>query len=94
MRSQPQMMSFTESNIQKLFGHEAAEDEDPMRLREYYFKGSAYEQIVNDSPVRVLVGHKGIGKSALIKVAIAEEQESRRAGEGCLCCTYPAKRYY
>jgi len=28
---------FSEINIQKLFGHEAAENEDPERLQEYYF---------------------------------------------------------
>lgn len=61
-----------------MFGHEAAEDEDPARLREYYFKTSTYEQVFVDLPLRILVGHKGIGKSALFKVAIAEEQERDR----------------
>ena len=36
-------LTFSELEIQKLFGHEAAEDEDPKRLREYYFKGNIYE---------------------------------------------------
>lgn len=66
---------FTEDNIQSLFGHEAAEDEDQSRLRQYYFKGNVYNQVVADLPLRLLVGHKGIGKSALLKVAIAEAQE-------------------
>ncbi|MGL4768183.1 MAG: P-loop ATPase, Sll1717 family [Formosimonas sp.] len=69
--------AFTEEILQKLFGHEAAEDEDPARLREYYFKGKVYEQVVADLPLRILVGHKGIGKSALFKVAIAEEAEKK-----------------
>jgi hypothetical protein len=64
-----------EENIHRLFGPEAAEDEDPQRLREYYFKVSAYEQVTANLPVRVLVGHKGIGKSALFKVAMTEDQE-------------------
>lgn len=72
------MPDFSEENIQNLFGHEAAEDEDPERLREYYFKNVAYQQIISDAPVRVLVGHKGIGKSALFKVAIAESLEQHR----------------
>jgi hypothetical protein len=67
------MTEFTEINIQKLFGHEAAEDEDPDRLREYYFKSSVYQRIVTDVPIRILVGHKGIGKSALLKMAIFED---------------------
>lgn len=68
-------LEFTESTIQGLFGHEAAEDENPERLKEYYFKGSSYEQITSEQAVRILVGHKGIGKSALFKVAIAENEE-------------------
>lgn len=68
-------INFTESEIQKLFGNEAAEDEDPQRLREYYFKSSVFSRVVTDLPLRILVGHKGIGKSALFKVAIAEEKE-------------------
>ena len=57
------MLAFDERSIQQLFGHEAAEDEDPRRLREYYFKTSVYDQVKADLPLRILVGHKGIGKS-------------------------------
>lgn len=64
---------FSESNIQSLFGHEAAEDEKPERLKQYYFKTSVYEQVSTDLPLRILVGHKGIGKSALFQVAIMED---------------------
>lgn len=68
-------ITFTESQIQRLFGHEAAEDEDPERLREYYLKSTVYDQVVANLPLRILVGHKGIGKSALFQVAMAEEAE-------------------
>lgn len=71
-------MDFTEENIAALFGHEAAEDEDIERLKSYYLKGSIYEQVVNDLPIRILVGHKGIGKSALFHVAMAENSASGR----------------
>jgi len=73
-----QKISFDEIEIQKLFGHEAAEDEDINRLREYYFKSSTYDQAVTDLPLRILVGHKGIGKSALFQVAMAEDFEAHR----------------
>lgn len=66
---------FTEENIQKLFGHEAAEDEDFERLKEYYFKNKVYARIIADLPLRILVGHKGIGKSALIKIAMSEDYD-------------------
>lgn len=67
-------MDFTEENIAALFGHEAAEDEDIDRLKGYYFKSDVYAQVANGLPIRILVGHKGIGKSALFKVSIAEEE--------------------
>jgi hypothetical protein len=69
-------LTFSEVEIQKLFGHEAAEDEIPERLREYYFKSSTYDQVVTDLPLRILVGHKGIGKSALFQIAMQEDQEN------------------
>jgi hypothetical protein len=68
-------LSFNEEEIQKLFGHEAAEDENLERLREYYFKSAVYDQVVANLPLRILVAHKGIGKSALFQVAMAEDKE-------------------
>ena len=69
-------LTFDELEIQALFGHEAAENESVTRLREYYFKTSTYDQVITDLPLRILVGHKGIGKSALFQVAMAEEDEA------------------
>src|SRR5687767_1320627 len=70
-------LQFDDETIQRLFGHEAAENEDPARLREYYFKTQIYDRIVADLPLRVLVGHKGIGKSALITVAMQEDRDRK-----------------
>ncbi len=71
-------LSFNEREIQELFGHEAAEDEHPARLRQYYFKTETYEKVTADLPLRILVGHKGIGKSALFRVAAQEDLEAGR----------------
>lgn len=71
-------MDFTEQNIAALFGHEAAEDEDIERLKSYYLKGAVYDQVANDLPIRILVGHKGIGKSALFHIAMAEDTQAGR----------------
>lgn len=68
-------LTFSEEQLQRLFGHEAAEDEDPERLREYYFKTNTYDEVAADLALRILVGHKGIGKSALFKVAMLEDRE-------------------
>lgn len=69
---------FDELTIQRLFGNEAAEDEDIERLKEYYFKNDIFDKITVDLPLRILVGHKGIGKSALFNVAMFEDKELRK----------------
>jgi len=69
-------IEFDDETIQKLFGFEDAESEPIDRLREYYFKKDTFQRVVSDLPIRILVGHKGTGKSALFKVAIAEEREN------------------
>lgn len=71
-------IDFNELQIREIFGHEAAEDETSERLRQYYFKTKTYEQVIADLPLRILVGHKGIGKSALFQVAMAEEKEAEK----------------
>ncbi|MFZ5724090.1 MAG: P-loop ATPase, Sll1717 family [Pseudomonadota bacterium] len=44
----------------------------------HYFKGNVYDQVANELPLRILVGHKGIGKSALFHVAMAEDEQKGR----------------
>lgn len=72
------MPAFSIESIESLFGHEAAENEKPGRLRQYYFKSHVYDAITADVPLRVLVGHKGTGKSALFAVAQAEDIDAGR----------------
>lgn len=73
MKEKPNSM-FTDENIQTLFGYEDAESEKIERLSEYYFKKDTFERVTSDLPIRLLVGHKGTGKSALFKVAISEDK--------------------
>lgn len=70
----PSDFVFDDTTIQNLFGFEDAESEPIERLKEYYLKKSTYSSVVADVPVRILVGHKGTGKSALFKVAMSEER--------------------
>jgi hypothetical protein len=67
-------IDFNDETIQKLFGYEDAESEPIERLKEYYLKSDTFNRATSDLPIRILVGHKGIGKSALFKVSISEEQ--------------------
>lgn len=71
------MPEFTDENIQRLFGKEDAENEEPGRLKEYFFRNKAYENLTANLPIRILVGHKGAGKSALLKTAFYEDQERK-----------------
>ncbi len=66
---------FTPETIQQLFGFEDAESESPERLKEYFLKKDTYDSMFADLPVRILVGHKGTGKSALFRVLMADEEE-------------------
>ena len=61
-------VNFDEDTIRKIFGHEAAEDEDIERLKGYYVKTDMYTAMKSSIPLYILVGHKGVGKSALFKV--------------------------
>lgn len=66
-------MDFTAENISRLFGNEAAEDEQVSALQNYYYKGQLYKQIKSDNPLYIIVAHKGAGKSALLRVCSSEE---------------------
>ena len=68
-------VAFDEETIRAIFGHEAAEDEDIERLKRYYVKTDIYNAICSSIPLYILVGHKGVGKSALFKVLASEDQE-------------------
>lgn len=73
---QTKQIVFDDETIQGLFGFEDAESESLDRLKAYYLKNSTYDRVRADLPVRILVGHKGTGKSALFKVAMSEDREA------------------
>lgn len=71
------MPVFTDESIAKLFGAEAAEDEPDDRFREYFIYNNTYENLISSLPLRILVGHKGVGKSALLKRARLHDADSK-----------------
>jgi hypothetical protein len=74
------MIDFSDRKVRiKLFGDEDALKDDPQRLREYYFKGLPYHQVISDDKLCLLVGYKGTGKSALLKVAHYEDLDREKA---------------
>ncbi len=68
-------MKFTDENIEKLLGKSDAENESSERLKEYFYKNKAYENLNNSLAIRILVGHKGSGKSALLRMLYIEDTE-------------------
>ena len=66
-------LTFDDVQIRQLFGSEDAENEDSARFKEYFVRNRAYENLVADLPLRILVGHKGVGKSALLRHAYEKD---------------------
>jgi hypothetical protein len=71
---------FTDENIATLFGAEAAEDEPEYRFRQYFFYNQTYDNLISNLPLRILVGHKGVGKSALLKRAHLNDNDNDALG--------------
>lgn len=69
--------TFTDEAIVRLFGYEDAEREEPARLIEYFVKNDVYTRVRANLKLRILVGYKGVGKSALFKIC---EIEDKREG--------------
>jgi len=66
-------ITFDDVTIENLFCNEAADYENIDRLRQYYFKSKVYSRLTADLPLRIIVGHKGVGKSALIRYSMHED---------------------
>ena len=61
------MLEFNDETCEKLFGSEDAENEGEERFKEYFYYNRTYENMNSDIAIRILVGHKGVGKSAILK---------------------------
>lgn len=62
--------------ILSIFGADDAENESADRLKEYFYVNRAYQSIASTMPIRVIVGHKGVGKSAHLKRAHLHDLDS------------------
>ena len=72
------MPRFDDATIERLIGTEDAENENDQRFKQYFFFNKTYENLVASLPIRILVGHKGIGKSALLRRAYLHNQENQQ----------------
>lgn len=69
-------VDFSEEQIREMFGDLAAEDEKMERFSSYFIKTDVYKKIHNFLPIRILVAHKGIGKSAVFRMSYLENQKN------------------
>ena len=65
---------FSEEQIRSLFGHLAAEDESRDQFSKCFIKTDVYKKIHNFLPIRILVAHKGVGKSAVFRMSYLENE--------------------
>ncbi len=68
------MPLFNDTEIERIFGADDAENETQERFLQYFYTNSAYDSLRSDLPIRIVVGHKGVGKSALLKRASIEDK--------------------
>lgn len=67
---------FDDETILALFGAQAAEDDRPEQLKSYFVRNKAFERAGANIPLRLIVGHKGVGKSALLRMHYLQDIES------------------
>src|ERR1700733_6883439 len=72
------MPAFTDLEIENIFGADDAENERPERLLEYFYYNGAYEALTSAIRIRILVGHKGVGKSAWLKRSFLADQAAKQ----------------
>lgn len=65
-------IDYSEEQIRGMFGDLAAEDENTERFSSYFIKTDVYKKIHNFLPIRILVAHKGVGKSAVFRMSYLE----------------------
>jgi hypothetical protein len=72
-------LSFSQEENHSLFGYEdATMERGYKRLNEFYLRNDTFSKIMSDIPLNIVVSRKGVGKTALFKIA---EKELQRNGD-------------
>lgn len=74
MRVGPKIQSLDATTIRNLFGSFDAETEPLEKFKTYFVTNSFYENFTANFPLRIAVGNKGTGKSAVLKAARIESE--------------------
>lgn len=65
---------FSSVDVVDLFGADAADLEDAGRLYSFFVENQSYEDIRQEHPICLAVGQRGIGKTALMRVASFDDK--------------------
>lgn len=71
------MSPFTPDNISEIFGSDAADTEDAARLYTFFISNDSYSHVRAPNPISLVVGQKGIGKTALMRVSALDDKRDR-----------------
>lgn len=65
---------FSLENISEIFGADAADTEEPARLYTFFVSNDSYDEMRVPNPLSLIVGQKGIGKTALMVVSSLDDK--------------------
>ena len=71
-------ISMSPQCVDELLGSVGADEENDSRLLEFYFKGTAYEQLRSPYAYHIVIGRKGTGKTALLRLVGLEDEAKGR----------------
>lgn len=71
------MHPFTHENVAEIFGSDAADTEDPARLYTFFVSNDSYYEVRTQNPLTLVVGQKGIGKTALMLVSSLDDRRDK-----------------
>lgn len=72
-QSAHRVRQFDEETIRNLLGSFDAEQEDLEKFKEYFVVNDFYKTFNAKYPIRIVVGNKGTGKSAMLRAALEED---------------------
>ncbi|GGL30007.1 hypothetical protein [Caulobacter rhizosphaerae] len=68
---------FSHDNLGEIFGSDAADTEDPARLYSAFVSNESYYEVRAPNPITLVVGQKGIGKTALMLVSSMDDKRDQ-----------------
>jgi hypothetical protein len=78
---QSRLKRLDSETVHALFGSFDAEQEDMEKFKEYFVTNNFFERFTANFPLRIAVGNKGAGKSAVLRASLINNQQDPH----CIC---------